>query len=110
MKSKRNTKNILKTRNSQNRLFIGNLDYSSTVSDVRDVFTELGYKTVDVFFPKKKDTAEPIIDRTRKVGEPINYGCAFVELESPEFVESVLSKDMKVKDKNGRTIYFSKAK
>lgn len=92
-------------RNQDRRIFVGNLDFRTTASDIREMFS--GSADVkDVFFPPARRRPVPDIGRERKKDEPINYGCAFVEFASIAQVQTIFHLEG-LKDPYGREIYIS---
>lgn len=96
-------------RKPELRLFVGNLDFHTTVNDVREMLKRFG-KVNDVYFPNHAGKPTPkLFKRRRKPDEPINYGCAFVQMKNQEEVQRVLSHEGEVFDPNGRLVFFAKA-
>jgi len=78
------------------RLYVGNLSYTVTEQELREVFGEGGRQVVDVKIIQDRDTGRP-------------RGFAFVEMSSPteaaEVIETLTGRDIK-----GRPISVSEAR
>lgn len=98
-------------RKPERRVFVGNLDYHTTSEDLVKVIQDYFLGTVvDVFFPKDKNRKPPkLTKRKRGKKEPVNYGCAFIQLAAESQAEAILDTKLQVLDPYDRPLYFCKA-
>ncbi|MBN1354395.1 MAG: RNA-binding protein [Candidatus Omnitrophica bacterium] len=80
----------------ENKLYIGNLEYSTTEDEISDFFAEKGIKTKSVEVIKDKYTGK-------------SKGFGFVEVESQEFVEKAIE-SADGQELKGRRLRVNKAK
>ena len=78
------------------RLYVGNLSYSVTDADLREVFSSSGYEVVDV---------KVVMDRD--AGRPRGFG--FVELASDDQANKAIE-EMNGRDLQGRALNISEAR
>lgn len=98
-----------RNRNEEARVFVGNLDYHTTVKDIQKTLSQYG-EVVDVYFPKDKGRKPPrLTKRRRNKTEPVSFGCAFVELRDKAQADDLVATMDKVLDPYDRVLYFSRA-
>jgi cold-inducible RNA-binding protein len=78
------------------RLYVGNLSYSVTEADLRDVFAGTGHEVAEVKLVLDRDTGRP-------------RGFAFVEMTTDAGAQSA-TESLNGKDLQGRTISVSEAR
>jgi cold-inducible RNA-binding protein len=78
------------------RLYVGNLSYSTTESDLRDAFAGTGHEVAEVKVVLDRDTGRP-------------RGFAFVEMATDEGAQAAMEA-LNGKDLQGRTIAVSEAR
>ena len=72
------------------RLYVGNIDFRMTKSDIRDMFSEVG-DVVDVYFPKDEEN-----------NKRPHRGYIFVEMDSPESALEAIEEFHETDDDFGR--------
>jgi cold-inducible RNA-binding protein len=78
------------------RLYIGNLPYSATEADLRDMFAGIGHEVADVKVVLDRDTGRP-------------RGFAFVEMATDEGAQAAMQ-TLNGKDLQGRAMSVSEAR
>jgi cold-inducible RNA-binding protein len=79
-----------------NRLYIGNLSYNTTETDLRDLFTTEGHQPVEVKMMMDRDTGRP-------------RGFAFVEVSSPQDAKKAIE-TLNGRELQGRALSVSEAR
>jgi cold-inducible RNA-binding protein len=78
------------------RLYVGNLPYTATETDLRDALTEVGHDVVEVKLMMDRETGRP-------------RGFAFVEMATDEGARSAIEA-LNGRDLQGRTLNVSEAR
>jgi RNA recognition motif-containing protein len=78
------------------RLYVGNLSYTATETDLRDAFAAIGHEVADAKIVLDRDTGRP-------------RGFAFVEMATDAGAQEAIAQ-LNGKDLQGRTIAVSEAR
>src|SRR5688572_26245193 len=80
----------------KNKLYVGNLSYSTSEDQLKAFFEGRGRKVTDVYMPRDRDTGNP-------------RGFAFVELESAQDAEAAIQ-ELDGQELDGRALRINEAR